>query len=177
MIAPEDVIEKVRVTYGRTVEEILAKEPERDLYDILGAIQTLVGSKIYRKLGTTPAERMVFAFTWMAIEVRNGGFHQYFFNSAGDFWKDVLDGLSAIGDEHGVNLFRRTLSIFPNASPFEHRSARQEQLSELEEKDEGAVTKHFSATTNEYLIKPFPRWDIVFHYVKEHRDQFDLRDA
>jgi hypothetical protein len=113
MIAPEDFIEKVRVIYGRTIGEILAKEPERDLYDILGAIQTLVGSKIYRKLPTSRAERMVFAFTWMALEVRNGGFHQYFFNSAGDFWQDVMSGLAAIGDEAGLSLFQGTISIFP----------------------------------------------------------------
>ena len=44
MIAPEDVIEKVRNTYGQTIDNILAKESQRDLYEILGAIEVLVGS-------------------------------------------------------------------------------------------------------------------------------------
>jgi hypothetical protein len=177
MIAPEHIVERVRVTYGRTVEEIIKKLPERDIHDILGAIHTLVGSKIARKLKTSPAERMLFASTWMVIEVHNGGFHQYFFNSAGDFWKDVLGGLSAIGDEHGFSLFRRVLSIFPNESPSEDRFVRQKQLSELEERDERAVTNHFSRTTDEYFREPFPKWELVLDHVKMHADQFDLQNA
>ncbi len=92
MIAPEEIVQKVRDNYGRTIDEILAKESEHDLYDILGAVQTLVGSKIRRRLQTSGSERMVFALAWMALEVQNGGFHQYFFNTAGDFWRDACVG-------------------------------------------------------------------------------------
>ena len=74
---------------GRTIEEILRKESECDIYALLGAIEVLVKSKIQQKLPTSPAERMVFAFTWLGREVQNGGFHQFFVNSAGDFWKDL----------------------------------------------------------------------------------------
>ena len=55
MIAPEEKIAEARTTYGRTIQEILAKEPERGIYKVLGAIEVLVGSKIYQKLPTSLA--------------------------------------------------------------------------------------------------------------------------
>ena len=93
MIASEEKMAEVRTKCGRTIDEILAKAPEYDPYEILGAVEVLVSWKIYQNLPTTLGERMVFACKWMAIEVQNGGLDQYFFNSAGDFWTDVLGGL------------------------------------------------------------------------------------
>src|SRR5882724_2004275 len=143
MIASEEKMAEVRTKCGRTIDEILAKAPEYDPYKILGAVEVLVSSKIYRNLPTTLGERMVFACKWMAIEVQNGGFDQYFFNSAGDFWKDILGGLQIIGDEQGLARFRDVLSIFPDASPSPDRYTRQGQLSALEEQDEKRFSKHF----------------------------------
>jgi hypothetical protein len=177
MIASEEKMAEVREKCGRTIQEILAKAPERDLYAILGAIEILVGSKIYKKLPTTLGERMVFAFKWMAVEVQNGGFHQYFFNSAGDFWQDVFDGLAAIGDERGLARFREVLSIFPNASPLPDRYTRQDQLSALEEHDEERSSEHFERVTQEYYRDSFPKWELVYDYVKTHTGEFDLRAA
>ncbi|HNQ74889.1 MAG TPA: DUF4375 domain-containing protein [Verrucomicrobiota bacterium] len=177
MIAPEEKIAEARATYGRSIGEILAKEPERGIYKVLGAIEVLVGSKIHQKLPTSPSERMIFAFTWLAREVQNGGFHQFFVNSAGDFWKDVSSGLVAVGDENGSALFRQVLSIFPDSSPSEDRDARLNQLDELEEQDEDRVWDHFKSVTDHYFRTPFPNWELVYVYVKTHPDEFDLRNA
>ena len=178
MIAPEEKIIEARTSYGRTIQQILAKEPERGIYKVLGAIEVLVGSKIYHKLPTSLAERMVFAFTWLlAREVRNGGFHQFFFKSAGDYWKDVLDGLIAIGDEDGLARYRQVLSIFPDSAPSLDRLARLEQLEKLDEEDEEKVSDHFNRLNQEYFSRPFPKWEMVYDYVKTHPDDFDLREA
>ena len=177
MIAPEEKIAEARSKYGRTIEEILAKERERGIYKVLGAIEVLVGSKIYQKLPTSLAERMVFAFTWLAREARNGGFHQFFFNSAGDYWKDVLDGLTAIGDEDGLARYRQVLSIFPDSMPSVHRLTRLEQLEKLEEEKQETVSDHFNRLNQEYFNNPFPKWELVYNYVKTHPDEFDLQAA
>ena len=177
MIASEERIAKVRTTYGGTIQEVLAKEPAHDPFEILGAIEVLVGSKVYRRISTSPAERMVFAFNWLAREVQNGGFHQYFVNSAGDFWKDVLSGLASIGDNDGLALFRQALSIFPDSSPSEKRDSRLKQIDELNEDGEDKVWNHFKIVTDRYFRTPFPKWKSVFDYVKAHPDEFDLRGA
>ena len=120
---------------------------------------------------------MVFACKWMAVEVENGGFHQYFFNSAGDFWKDGLDGLQIIGDEQGLARFREVLSVFPDASPSPERSRRQDQLSALEEQDEKRFSEHFEKISREFYREPIPNWNLVYDYVKTHTNEFDLRAA
>ena len=177
MIAPDEKIAEARATYGRSIQEILAKEPERGIYKVLGAIEVLVGSKIQQELATSLSERMIFAFTWLAREVQNGGFHQFFVNSAGDFWKDALNGLVAIGDQDGLALFRQALSIFPDSSPSEDRDTRLNQLDELEEQDEDKVWNHFKNATDHYFKTPFPNCELVLDYVKTHPDEFDLQNA
>jgi len=177
LVAPDQKIIQARTAYGRTIEEILSKEPVHDLYKILGAIEVLVGSKLARNLPTSPAERMVFALTWLAREVGTGGFRQFFINTAGDFWQDVLDGLIAIGDETGAALFRQTLSIFPDSMPSEDRSTRLEQLNALEDEDEDKLSCHLNSMTAQYFSNSFPKWELVFNYVKTHPNEFDFRNA
>ena len=177
MIASEETIARARRTYGRSIEEILSKESDHDLFSILGAIEVLVGSKIYQKLPTSPAERMVFSFTWLAREVQNGGFHQFFTNSAGDFWKDILHGLQVIGDDDGKTSFLEVLSIFQNSEPSQDRNDRLDELELLEDEDEEKVWSHFREKTDQYFSAPFPNWQLVFDYVKSHPSEFDLQKA
>jgi hypothetical protein len=174
MIASDEKIAKARQLYGRSIDEILSKEPKYDLYQILGAIEVLVGAKIYKKFETSSSERMIFALTWLAREVQNGGFHQYFLNSAGDFWEDVADGLVAIGDHEGWALFRKATDIFPQGTPSKNRLDRQAEMSAL---DDEQIHRYFGQLTNDYFIKPFPDWGLVFDYVKRNRNAFDLQNA
>jgi hypothetical protein len=177
LVAPDEKIAEARAIYGRTIQEILSKEPDRDIYRLLGAIEVLVGSKISQRIPTSPAERMVFAMTWLAREVTTGGFRQFFVNTAGDFWKDVLEGLIAVGDQHGLAMFEEALAVFPNSQPSVDRRERLEQLSVLEEKDEKTLSDHLNKMTGLYFSSPFPNWPLVFAYVKSHPDEFDLRNA
>jgi len=177
LIAPQDQIEKVKATVGRTIYEILLKESELDVYEVLGSIEVLVSSKIGKGLETSPSERMVFALTWLAREVGSGGFRQFFINSAGDFWKDALHGLNAVGDETGRAMFRQCLSVFPNSTPSIDRQTRLQQLATLEDENERKLADHLSKSTASYFRDPFPQWNLIFNYVKSHPEEFDLRSA
>ena len=132
MSAIEEKVAEVHAKYGRTIREILAKENQHDRYEILGAIEMLIFSKLQKKLTTSKSERMVFGFAWLVREVNNGGFHQYFLNSSGDYWKDVLWGLEAISDGKGLAAFKKVLSIFPDSTPSEITSERINQLDKLD---------------------------------------------
>lgn len=50
MIAPSETVAEIRAKCGETIKEILDKEDIYDLYAILGAVEVLVGSKIYKKM-------------------------------------------------------------------------------------------------------------------------------
>src|SRR5690606_14789899 len=47
--------------------------------------------------GLSEAEKKYFAVCCLSGEVYNGGFHQFFFNSAGAYYKYVLSGLEEMG--------------------------------------------------------------------------------
>jgi hypothetical protein len=45
--------------------------------------------EIYNKSPLTEREATVYHVSWMMTEVNNGGFHQFFHNSTGDFASDT----------------------------------------------------------------------------------------
>jgi len=65
----------------------------------------------------TETEKLINAILDMESEVMNGGFHQYFLNSAGDQWQDVSIGLDKIGAIRTKELFKKSLTIFINSQP------------------------------------------------------------
>lgn len=51
--------------------------------------------------------------TWLLEgEVNNGGFNQYFYNSAGDFKKEALEGLEHIGATENAKLLSEAIHIY-----------------------------------------------------------------
>jgi hypothetical protein len=78
----------------------------------------------------TPAERRLLALGGLRAEVNNGGFHQYFFNSAGDLVTDALDAAQVADADDLISLIRRALSILNVPDPSD-RLARQDALSKL----------------------------------------------
>lgn len=58
-------------------------------------------------------------------DVNNGGFHQFFFNSAGDRTAQVLQALKAIGAHHTAGILERACSKFPGGAPPSDRFERQ----------------------------------------------------
>lgn len=177
LAASEAKINFAKTEYGRSIDEILAKLPYRTVYQILGAIEVLVSSKLSKQVPTSSGERMVFAFTWLAREVGMGGFRQFFINSAGDFWNDVLNGLGALQDSNGLRLFQHVLSIFPESTPATDRDTRLRQVMQLDENESTKVSTHFNETTAAYFMAPFPIWDDLLSYVSNHANEFDLYNA
>ena len=55
--------------------------------------------------------RAVYATWWVEAEVNNGGFNQYFWNSAGAFAHDAVDGFDLIGAPALARLTERAIAI------------------------------------------------------------------
>jgi len=64
----------------------------------------------------------------LEAEVNNGGFDQFFFNSAGDDAAQTIEALEAIGAHATAAIVRRACSKFPGGMPPVDRNARQELL-------------------------------------------------
>ena len=63
-------------------------------------------------------------------EVNNGGFHQYFYNSAGDHAMETIQALETIGALAMAGIVKRAADKFPGGTPPKDRFIRQDLLSQ-----------------------------------------------
>ena len=63
-------------------------------------------------------------------EVNNGGFHQFFYNNAGDDTAETIKALETIGAIRMADIAKRAASMFPGGMPPKDRFARQDILLE-----------------------------------------------
>ncbi|MES2129571.1 MAG: DUF4375 domain-containing protein [Pseudomonadota bacterium] len=61
-------------------------------------------------------------------ELNNGGFDQFFLNSAGDRTAATIAALKAIGANHTAVIVAKAAAKFPGGSPSVLRDARQAEL-------------------------------------------------
>ena len=66
----------------------------------------------------------------LEAEVNNGGFHQFFYNSAGDDTAETIQALQAIGAARTAEIVKRAAAKFPGGMPPKERFARQDILLE-----------------------------------------------
>jgi hypothetical protein len=66
----------------------------------------------------------------LEAEVNNGGFHQFFYNSAGDKTAETIQALEAIGAFTTADIVNRAAQRFPWGTPPKDRFARQDVLLE-----------------------------------------------
>lgn len=93
--------------------------------------------RLFLELPSLPYERLsdpqkaLWDVRWFEIEVMNGGFDQYFYNSAGSHWAQCLNALKLIGAEQSYRLLKRMCDLFPEGRPSDDRTIRREQLRTL----------------------------------------------
>jgi len=74
--------------------------------------------------------------TDLIMEVNNGGFNQYFFNSAGDDAASTLEILKRIDAVETAKLLEDAISRFPDSTVPPERETRQEILEEIDPEEE-----------------------------------------
>lgn len=79
----------------------------------------------------TTAEKHICAIEELDGEVKNGGFAQYYFNPAGNHWKEALEGLAAIGAGKRHQIMASTIEKFGHTAPSAGRDARNSQLAKI----------------------------------------------
>ena len=85
----------------------------------------------------SPAERIVYCIWWLEAEVNNGGFDQFFFNSAGDLYAETCDALTMIGANKTRKLLESaSIVAFPAAPPTNRAERNSLQASSDEATDQ-----------------------------------------
>lgn len=123
--------------------------------------------------GATEGQRLLFAVDWCQKEVRNGGFEQFFINSAGMLWKDALAGFLAIGAKDYAVLLEKALSIFPNGEAHVSKTERSKVLRSVPKQKRTALFEPLEADF--YQLLDSPDTDLERYrgtYVLEHPGEF-----
>jgi hypothetical protein len=101
-------------------------------------------------------------------EVNNGGFDQYFFNSAGSQARQAVSSLELIGAGKAADIVKRAVALFGQAGPSENRGLRQDQLEKLSDADR----KKLAELDSEFFDYPDPISDLLAKYCRAHRADF-----
>ncbi len=108
---------KNRSSYFQLTPEILAEIPDEKLVQaIIDYIYTQVDEQYDREFEIVSALsegfRSIHATWWVEAEVNNGGFNQYFWNSAGQFAQVAVVGFGLIGAVEHARLMECAISMY-----------------------------------------------------------------
>lgn len=76
-------------------------------------------------------ERLFYVAQTLEMEVNNGGFSQFFYNSSGAFAGEVVQAFETIGARRTAQICGRALAVFGREIPVDH-DERQEMLDEMD---------------------------------------------
>jgi hypothetical protein len=129
-----------------------------ELMELIEAVQEREKQSGYASLAAQG--KVVSDVSALEAEVNNGGFHQYFFNSAGDHTAAALHGLEQIGALAAAALVKEACRLFPEGQPHSDRSQRQLQLDTISESAFDGIDRRFFAY-------PDPIGDLLLAYAKK----------
>lgn len=114
------------------------------------------------------AERVIFCIDGLEREVNNGGFLQFFENSAGDHAMDTIEGLRTLGAPRIAALVAEAVSVFPGGRPATDRERRQGQVEQLGD----AAKAKLDQLDGAFFEYPENLAALERQYVRAHEDQF-----
>lgn len=115
--------------------------------------------------GLSGPQRNYLTLSWLDMEVKNGGFNQYFFNSSGDMAGYAADAAGAVGAADAARVIRKAVALFGPAGPAPDRGERMDQLSRL---DHDALEE----LDTEYYAAPDDLRELLPLYAARHPGEF-----
>jgi YD repeat-containing protein len=117
----------------------------------------------------TPGQRAVYALNATTDEINNGGFSQYYWNTAGNLSAEAIDGARLVAAKPYEQLLRSGEALFPDGRIPAERTRRQELV------DSGEVPEGKLNALNERWFEAEERKpldDYLAAYIREHPDEF-----
>jgi hypothetical protein len=123
--------------------------------------------------GLTRGERL-FYILWfiMDSDIENGGLHQFFSNSSGDFGEEARRGLKEIGADQALAVLQKASAVFPGGVVPAHRQARNEILEKQEEREGERVWDAWGALNREYYQAQQELYARLLEWVRTRREEF-----
>ena len=117
----------------------------------------------------TLEQRYLFAITYYYGEVNNGGHHQFFYNSTGIVWEDVLNGFKHFGMNKFADNFQKVINYCAGTISFD-RQDRWRMLERLEEENEEEFFKILDEADD--FIYNYEGEENELNYIKANPEKF-----
>lgn len=117
--------------------------------------------------GLSPKEKSYFAVCILDGEIYNGGMHQFFFNSSGEYYSAALNGLAELGAFHSRELLMTARSaLFPEGNMPHDTQLRRALLRSCD--DESKTDKILDDLDEKYYADPDKLGDRLRKYALEN---------
>jgi hypothetical protein len=140
---------------GELPEELIPTPGEARFYEQVDAARAREAREGYDALAGE--EKLALCLGEMEAEVNNGGWEQYFLNSAGDHAHDALRALDAIGAGIAAGILREAMKVFGKDGPPADRGAREQRLLALTTKQRATLDR----LSTRYYARAEPIADIA----------------
>lgn len=111
-------------------------------------------------------EKVIYVALMLGMEVNNGGFAQFFFNSSGELSSEVVDAFIKIGAFKTAEICKKALAVFGGNVPTD-RAEREDLLISLDCDDVlGECDDEFYKDEDNLL-------ELYYIYITEHRSFFE----
>ncbi len=155
------------------VENAALPQPE-NMTDFLIALDGRISQKCnygdeIEKLNE--CEKTFFLTQALEAEINNGGFSQFFFNSAGNFAYETVTAFEAIGAVKTANICRKAIASFGKKIP-KDRGKRMDFLDEYEDD----VSDILNECDDAFFEYEEDLNQLNFDYIAKHQAFFDLKD-
>ncbi len=152
-----------------SIDEILRLPNEAEIVvNLSDQIQHKISKSGFASL--TDEEKTFHYIGWLDAEVNNGGFEQYFFNSAGDHAQDAIEALKSVGAAHTARLVQEAMMAFPSGVAQRDRAERQNELLKI-----GAEEQKFLRGLSDKFYEDHDNlWALTIAFVRQQKDRFKL---
>jgi hypothetical protein len=116
----------------------------------------------------TPAQKVFSAIWGLEAEVNNGGFHQNFFNGAGEAASDIVAALKTIDAHQAARIVENAVAAFPYGPPPRDFEPRQELLADATSE----TVELWNQLDQEFFNYPDNLTDLLYAFVKAHPEEF-----
>lgn len=156
--------------------DALRSLPDEELYcELLSRLDATISKgddvetqdRIIKQLPKTL--QMLFAMAQLEMEVDNGGFLQYFWNTNGEYVKKALAGFALIGAEEHANLVRKAVETYAQEKPRKETLTKRGALKAFQEAAEESC---YEAFDDEYYELSDELEKIRATYFREHITEF-----
>lgn len=117
------------------------------------------------------AQKVFYITQTLEMEVNNGGFSQYFFNSSGNLGNEIVVSFEKIGAMKTAEICKKAISVFPDDFPTDW-GKRQEILTPDDEKEEESIEAFLNECDDAFFEYEDDLMELNYQFIIENKESF-----